>query len=69
VVLSDRWPVLMAFRRRLTMGFAFPAWDLRLPDRTETAPSGARLAHFGGFLHGGPPEWRLKVEEETTLSE
>jgi hypothetical protein len=31
--------------------------------------SGAGLAHFEGFLHEGSPEWRLKVGEETTLSE
>jgi len=51
------------------MGLAFPALDLRSPDRTEAVPSGARLAQFEGFLHGGPPEWRLKVGKGTTLSE
>jgi hypothetical protein len=51
------------------MGLAFPVWDLRPPDRTETVLSGAKLAHFGRLFHGRPPEWRLKVGEETSLSE
>ena len=42
---------LLAFHGRLTVGLAFSAWYLRSPNRTETAPSGARYAHFEGILH------------------
>jgi len=59
----------VAFRPHLTMGLAFPESDLGSPDGTEAVPSGARLAHFGRFFHGGPPEWRLKVGEKATFSE
>jgi hypothetical protein len=51
------------------MGLAFPAWYSRSPDRTEPVPSGAWLAHFERFLHGGTSDWRLKVGEKTTISE
>jgi hypothetical protein len=51
------------------MGFAFPVWDFGSPERAETAPSGARLAHFEGFFHEEPPERRLKVGVETIISQ
>jgi hypothetical protein len=59
----------MAFRPHLTIGLVLQVWDLRSPDRTETAPSGAGLAHFDRFFHGRPPERRLKVGEKPALSE
>jgi hypothetical protein len=51
------------------MGLVFPAWDLRSPDRTETAQSGAGLAHFEGFLHEEPPEWRLNGGREKPVDQ
>jgi hypothetical protein len=39
------------------------------PNRTNSVLSGAGLAHFEGFFHEAPPEWRLKVGRGTTLSE
>jgi hypothetical protein len=47
-------PRPVAFRPHLAMGFPFPVWNSRSPDRAETAPSGAGLAHFEGFLHLKP---------------
>jgi hypothetical protein len=43
----------IAFHPHLTMGLVFSVWHLRSPDRTETAPSGARLVHFKRFVHWG----------------
>jgi hypothetical protein len=42
---------------------------LKLPSRTNEILLGARWAHFEVMLHGGPPEWRLKVVGNRTLSE
>jgi hypothetical protein len=42
---------------------------LKLPSRTNEILLGIRWAHFEVMLHGGPPEWRLKVGEKRTLSE
>jgi hypothetical protein len=42
-----------------------PVWALRSPDGTKTAPSGVRHAHFEGFFHGEPLEWRVKIDGET----
>jgi len=42
---------------------------LTSPDRTEAVPPGDGLAHFAGFFHGRPPEWRVKGGVEITLSE
>jgi len=41
---------------------------LGAPNRTLIL-SGAWLAHFERFFQWEPPGWRLKVGEETTLSE
>jgi hypothetical protein len=35
----------------------------------DKTPAGAGWAHLEMFFHEGSPERRLKIEEETTLSE
>jgi len=41
---------------------------LKTPDRRNKLQSGDRRAHFGGFLHEGPPaEWRLLEEIKVRL--
>jgi len=39
-----------------------------IPDKTKVL-SGAWLAHFEGFLHWGPPEWRLNGEREKPVEQ
>jgi hypothetical protein len=41
--------------RAALMALAFRAWDLRSPDKTETVPPGAWLAHLERFFHEGYP--------------